>query len=88
MPTSHERGYNGQWRKVRARKITMNPFCEMCEAEGRVTLTYLVHHKDRDTTNNRDDNLMSLCVHCHRVVHNGEIYGRKEWKGNNQTRTE
>ena len=85
MPTSHARGYDGQWRKVRARKLAMNPMCERCEKDGRVTLAYLVHHKDRNTRNNRDDNLMALCTHCHTQEHNGEGFGRREWKGSNQT---
>jgi len=38
---------------------------------------YLVHHIDRDRTNNADDNLMSMCIKCHETLHHeaGERYG-------------
>ena len=33
----------------------------------------LVHHKDRDRTNNSLDNLVSLCPSCHLYVHKGDL---------------
>ena len=36
-------------------------------------LTFVVHHKDCDPTNNNPDNLITLCHSCHKFVHNGKI---------------
>ncbi len=48
------------------RRISLLGFkCELCEnpAEN-------IHHKDRDRTNNNLENLMRLCVICHKRIHN------------------
>ena len=55
-----------------------NPLCEVCEAQGRVTLADQVHHRQKFVVNNRIDkglafdfdNLQSVCVDCHSKAHN------------------
>ncbi len=40
--------------------------CEVCGATGR---RLHVHHKDENAMNNSEDNLVTLCVPCHRRWH-------------------
>jgi len=42
------------------------PFCEICK----ITEKLCVHHKDEDRTNNKEDNLQTLCRRCHALTHN------------------
>lgn len=57
---------NGKaWRELRARVLREQPRCEQCEREGRITPATDVDHKDNDPSNNRRDNLASLCHACH-----------------------
>jgi len=74
---SSERGYNWNWRKVRNNKLSINPLCARCKMKGLVVVARLVHHKDRDSSNNADTNLESLCIPCHEDEHREE---RKGWK--------
>ena len=67
--TATERGYNGQWKKIRDLKIKRNPLCERCYAKGFVVKAVLVHHKDRNPRNNESGNHESLCNHCHALEH-------------------
>jgi len=75
--SSNERGYNWNWRKVRNNKLSIDPLCERCKKKGRVVVARLVHHKDRDSSNNDDTNLESLCVPCHEDEHKEERKGRR-----------
>lgn len=72
--------YNSrEWRELRAAKLTANPLCEMCLAEGIVTATRCIHHKipiesarnyeDMRALAFRYDNLQSLCFAHHSEVH-------------------
>ncbi|MBA4417239.1 MAG: HNH endonuclease [Syntrophus sp. (in: bacteria)] len=62
--TAAERGYNSTWAKVRTMKLNADPLCERC---GYVAV--LVHHKDRNPRNNREENLESLCKEDHVKEH-------------------
>ena len=64
--TPASRGYNGQWRAIRAAKLAVTPFCELCGATATV-----VHHIRplRDGGTNEPGNLQSLCAACHLRVH-------------------
>lgn len=72
-----------RWRRLRAVKVSMNPLCELCEKDGRVTPTEDVHHiqsfMSTDDPVQRNflaydfDNLMSLCKTCHQKVHNKKV---------------
>ena len=78
--TSRQRGYSTQWDKVRAVKVMSDPICEMCREQGRTTATALVHHiipvSARPDLLLVMDNLQSLCVRCHALIHGG-----KRWDG-------
>jgi 5-methylcytosine-specific restriction protein A len=72
--TPSQRGYKGQWPKVRARKLEQEPLCERCKAEGMTVAAVTVHHikeiEGRDDPNRlRWDNLESLCFDCHETHH-------------------
>lgn len=69
-----------RWRRLRAVKVSMNPLCELCEKDGKVTPAEDVHHirsfMRTDDPVQRNflaydfDNLMSLCKKCHQEIHN------------------
>lgn len=62
--------HSAHWRKVRARKLDMNPLCERCEQTmNRYVPAVIVHHIDGDRHNESDDNLKSCCVQCHETLH-------------------
>lgn len=68
-----------EWKKLRAWKLSVNPLCELCQAEGYVRLAVDVHHK-RPVEGAKyysemvklcfmKANLQSLCIPCHIKVH-------------------
>jgi 5-methylcytosine-specific restriction protein A len=65
--TSSQRGYGGQWRKIRARFLKEHPWCEDCLAQGRITRASEIDHKIRlrDSGTNRWENLSAVCRACH-----------------------
>ena len=73
--SAHKRGYNRQWGKVRGVKLSRDPFCERCLAKGRTVPAQMVHHKDRNSSNNSFDNLESVCLSCHNDEHRDELFG-------------
>ena len=46
---------SGRWRKIRSRKLSINPLCERCERAGRLIVATMVHHRDRNQLNNKDN---------------------------------
>ena len=69
---AHLRGYDKRWEKVRNNYIKRYPLCERCEASGKITPAFLVHHikplsEGGDRLNY--DNLQALCERCHGEVH-------------------
>ena len=42
--------------------------CELCATVDERVI--VVHHKDKNRTNNKLDNLAWLCRNCHYIVHN------------------
>jgi len=74
---SAERGYDRRWRKVRAVKLRKNPLCERCLDEGRTKAADLVHHKDRNSKNNRHNNLEALCISCHDIEHKHDRFKKR-----------
>jgi 5-methylcytosine-specific restriction protein A len=69
-PKSNKR-YGRTWKKVRAAFLAAHPLCELCAAEGRLTLATLVHHKVKltDGGGNEPENLQALCSECHSRLH-------------------
>ena len=63
--------YGRAWKKIRARYVAAHPLCEMCQAEGRLTPTEIVHHiKELSDGGTHDfSNLMSVCKSCHNKIH-------------------
>lgn len=55
-------------------KLNADPLCERCELAGRDVPAVLVHHKDRNSKNNINGNLESLCDRCHDLEHAKDIY--------------
>jgi len=68
-----------RWKKLREAKVQANPLCEVCLAAGGVMQVEEVHHvKPLDFALDRYelevlaydwDNLVSLCVECHKNEH-------------------
>lgn len=79
--SSDSRGYDAEWRKVRAIKVEKNPLCERCLKIGKyvpinkkVNGNYgVVHHiipvEERPDLRLVLDNLESLCFECHEAHH-------------------
>jgi 5-methylcytosine-specific restriction endonuclease McrA len=66
-PTTAQRGYGGNWPKVRKAKLNADPVCQMPGCPGRFATQ--VHHADHDTANNSPANLISTCTECHMKYH-------------------
>jgi 5-methylcytosine-specific restriction protein A len=79
--TSTERGYGYGWRKLREWYLTEHPLCVECERAGVVSAATLIHHIDRDTSNNQESNLKALCADCHQQQHQNDIFKKKTDKG-------
>lgn len=64
--TSHQRGYGGNWPKLRAYWLRLNPLCVKCQELGRVEAATDVDHIIAKSAGGSDDlaNLQSLC-HSH-----------------------
>ena len=64
--TSSERGYDAEWRRVRARHLHDYPWCVMCEAKGVMTEATEVDHvlELAKGGTHAKENLRSMC-HSH-----------------------
>lgn len=78
--------YNtSRWKRLRKRKFSINPLCEMCLKEGKTTLAEDIHHiQSFMQTEDRWErmalaydigNLMSLCKKHHQMIHNQKHSG-------------
>jgi 5-methylcytosine-specific restriction enzyme A len=83
----HDKRYDHNWRKIRARFIREHPLCENCKQEGRLTPTEQVHHIKplADGGTHEEGNLLSLCGSCHSTITatEGGRWGRR--KNRNET---
>ena len=79
-----QRGYDATWQKVRLSKLRMNPLCEICEKDGRLTPAVLAHHvipiEERPDLRLELANLQALCRPCHERIH-GRLPGEPRSKG-------
>jgi 5-methylcytosine-specific restriction protein A len=62
-----------RWKKLRRLKLQNNPICEKCWERGIVTPTEEIHHivpfiQDIEMAFDYD-NLIALCVECHKEAH-------------------
>ena len=73
---SGERGYNAQWYRLRAVKVSLNPLCEICLARGVFVPVAVVHHVEpiskRPDLRLSLDNLLSVCLRCHSDLHKND----------------
>jgi len=69
--SARQRGYDTTWDHLRAQVRAEEPFCRMCDAEGRLTLTEMVDHivpiSVRLDLRLVRSNLQGLCWPCHGV---------------------
>lgn len=68
------------WRKMRQSYIMTHPLCEVCLADGRTTPAEDVHHKETFVNKQNwqeyaynSNNLVSVCKHCHGLIHTQKI---------------
>jgi hypothetical protein len=61
LANQHEARFDGMWLKTMDKYIWQ---CVTCDKPAQ-----LVHHKDEDTTNNSENNLIALCRACHCKLH-------------------
>ncbi len=47
-----------------------NNICCLCSKEDNKTE---IHHKDKNTKNYKDENLIELCITCHKIIHRGHV---------------
>lgn len=68
--SSTARGYDGKWRKIRARYLQVNQLCVECRKVGRYIPANEVHHIKAlaDGGTHDSDNLSSLCKSCHSSI--------------------
>jgi len=69
-PNAAGRGYGWTWEKVARVVRAEEPWCRICKAEGRYTLTTDVDHIIPRAAGGTDDrtNLRGLCGTCHKRV--------------------
>ena len=70
--SSHQRGYDKQWKRLRDAFIKSNPLCLHCEQRGVTTAAREVDHVIpfdgvNDPKRLYSGNLQSLCRRCHAV---------------------
>ena len=64
-----------EWKKIRNAYISKNPLCEYCERFDITTPAENVHHKIplAQGGSNRFENLMSVCLSCHRKIEGKDV---------------
>jgi 5-methylcytosine-specific restriction enzyme A len=71
-PPAATRGYDQQWRGYVKVFRRAHPLCALCEAEGRLTPTEIVHHLDPVADGNpalcEAERLLAVCRQCHERV--------------------
>lgn len=67
--SSSARGYDSEWRKVRAAYLVVNPVCVVCERGGRVVaateVDHIKAHKGDPQLFWDENNWQALCKPCH-----------------------
>lgn len=87
-----------KWVKLRAKKVSENPLCEVCLLSDITTPTQEVHHiKPIETAPDKKtmellcfdyNNLQSLCRNCHKTIHiELKSYTKEETQKRNKEKT-
>ena len=66
--SSHARGYDGQWKKLRDLKLSTDPICQImthCEGVPANEVDHIIPIADRPELRLEWDNLQSACHRCH-----------------------
>lgn len=79
MATPRVRGR--KWMLTRAKWLSANPLCVMCEQHGRISAATEVDHITRLADGGKDDetNYQSLCYDCHKAKTADECKGKSRW---------
>lgn len=64
-----KRSYTTRERKASKMHLREYPLCDICQQDGRTVAAEIVHHRDLDHSNYDEENLQSLCKHCHEALH-------------------
>ena len=75
--SSTERGYGARWQRIRKAYLTKYPLCERCLTNRITKAAVLVHHRDRDSSNNSHNNLEALCISCHDKEHTHDRFKKR-----------
>ena len=66
-----ERGYDGKWRKARARFLREHPLCVKCREQGKLTpatvVDHIIPHRGDPVLFWDENNWQPLCRDCHGV---------------------
>ncbi len=67
--TTKEKGYDGRWRKARARYLKAHPLCVKCVAKGKyqkaAVVDHIVPHRGNKKLFWDESNWQALCKSCH-----------------------
>lgn len=80
-PTAAARGYDAEWRRIRAAVLAEEPLCRLCSDRGETTAATCVDHirpQSKGGTHDRE-NLRPLCSRCHAKY--GDQRGRNKPPG-------
>lgn len=58
-----------RWQRIRTQQLGVEPLCQRCKREGRITAATVCHHMDKASKENPETFFagpyMSLCAPCH-----------------------
>ena len=80
-PSSHARGYDRAWQRLRLWFLKRNPWCVMCDAKGIATgatdADHILTIEERPDLRLDPTNLQALCAPCHASVKQRQDRKRK-----------
>ena len=88
--SSHSRGYDRRWQKIRTMHLSEYPLCVECQKQGKLTaatvVDHITPHKGDWTLFNNPANHQSLCASCHSFKTAAEDGGFGNVKGQAKVR--
>jgi 5-methylcytosine-specific restriction endonuclease McrA len=76
--TPAERGYDADWRRVRAEHLAAHPFCAHCGSGGDLQVDHVESIAKRPDLRLDPSNLRTLCRSCHGRVSAAARHGKPE----------